>query len=1360
MSSSEALDDFSVDMALMQSIMQRPFFLRPDQAIKGGLRAIHVNRVLAALKKISTSGRSDEIGCGDAAAFHTILFHLAPTALTPPPRKGEDGQASSNFLRDARKLYGESWGVKLAKLRSSADEAAAHRAAAVDARVLPSRLWRSKPAPTSFAAPPPPPTPPTPAEAELWHRASCRLMLARGTHARYGMSSPVRIIEGHVDLLTKIAEYAGIGELWIAEPPRKELFELRRICVVQHREIHHLRAMLEQALASHSMACRHEGWARNREAAAYEACDAMRERSVAVAKDLEEALARIQQLSAENAKLNEQLHSLRSELRGERKERSVAEHELREKILEIEKKTESRVVDALRDQDREIRAERVRLANERDASTREMQDAQELAAQLSTSLERVRSCSKAKLLEEIKEQEGKIKELIARRTTNQLTIKEANLWKQAAKQSTEAAAKQRSRLNEFWASEKEADRELEKAQVALAEVQKTCEEQKVKLKEQQAEISCLKAIAEPGKERFKTKGHFSATVDLSIVQVLSLGIARKKVPQLYGIFARLFGIKLPGREIMVPGPVVDGKRTFVKRFVFHTPGATHCKEMASVMYQINKLQVGQWLLEYMNSEETSCCYLADGAEAQQLERLGQVLARRIEGKLQLMALDVNTVESKTGEAQAAAFKQSIEEAVKLMEEAGLVDQRAAELLRRFLPTCSCNDRAANGRKGARLVLGLADGDDDPTCAEHALVNILEEGRKAMDLVLRRLMEITEAQAEADAEKIKAMRTCVGWFSSPVCALIYQVAKYCAMCSTKGYAIGRKFLEWMEARLADTEDQSELLGHSEDLLAICGSRMYVFFLDAAVTERLLSTGSLLTYLEEESDMGTENGGKLRASILKGASSTCMAGVRAMALICDTVFWKMIRAVKPSAEKHVLDVLPRVWPTAHTFFKQAAASPAAIIDGSLYMELGIELPVTRATPSQGSRAARHEIDMERIRRKAVGDPIVEQLLSAAFEAMAKATANHAAEWLPAGLVATDGSITTEGKLCAAKITPELRAKYDAFCATSTPVERLHAIGRFVDDRGKLQRVDSRAGVQLGIFNGQAAYLADMTAEQLEKTLNVSRPAARRARRVTIKQQLIAAGRAKRAEREAKLSGKRARKLAKAAEKARLEKVTLATTYSQLKVMAIPELQDQLRAFKLQGKSKLKFALSQKDRAAYCRQLQALLLEAHGTQANDLDGNDSGCGADGVVRKLRASKGGGGKKRAAGTCELNGYIWQADEEFDIERLIDKKIEYRSVGKVRNEPILTSPSLPAYLHLPIICLLLVWCQGKHKSTKEIIYYKVLWEGFPPDVATWEPESAIHDDFIDEYEATVEAEAELEAEEEAEDEEDAMEEE
>ena len=109
-----------------------------------------------------------------------------------------------------------------------------------------------------------------------------------------------------------------------------------------------------------------------------------------------------------------------------------------------------------------------------------------------------------------------------------------------------------------------------------------------------------------------------------------------------------------------------------------------------------------------------------------------------------------------------------------MEKANLIDARAADMLRKFLPTCSMNDRASTARAAARKVLGLPDGDDDPTCAEHGLVNILEEGRKAMDKVLREMMAITDAQAEGDAAKIKAMRTCVGWFSSPACALIYQV----------------------------------------------------------------------------------------------------------------------------------------------------------------------------------------------------------------------------------------------------------------------------------------------------------------------------------------------------------------------------------------------------------------------------------------------------------------------------------------------------------------------------------------------------------------------------------------------------------
>ena len=41
-----------------------------------------------------------------------------------------------------------------------------------------------------------------------------------------------------------------------------------------------------------------------------------------------------------------------------------------------------------------------------------------------------------------------------------------------------------------------------------------------------------------------------------------------------------------------------------------------------------------------------------------------------------------------------------------MLKAGLVDARAADLLRRFMPTCSMNDRASAARAAARKALGL------------------------------------------------------------------------------------------------------------------------------------------------------------------------------------------------------------------------------------------------------------------------------------------------------------------------------------------------------------------------------------------------------------------------------------------------------------------------------------------------------------------------------------------------------------------------------------------------------------------------------------------------------------------------------
>ena len=50
------------------------------------------------------------------------------------------------------------------------------------------------------------------------------------------------------------------------------------------------------------------------------------------------------------------------------------------------------------------------------------------------------------------------------------------------------------------------------------------------------------------------------------------------------------------------------------------------------------------------------------------------------------------------------------------------------------------------------------------------------------------------------------------------------------------------------------------------------------------------------------------------------------------------------------------------------------------------------------------------------------------------------------------------------------------------------------------------------------------------------------------------------------------------------------------------------------------------------------------------------------------------------------------------------------------------------------------------HCLTACVLCLQVLWQGYPPEVATWEEESAIHDEYIDQYEADLEAEAELEA--------------
>ena len=148
-------------------------------------------------------------------------------------------------------------------------------------------------------------------------------------------------------------------------------------------------------------------------------------------------------------------------------------------------------------------------------------------------------------------------------------------------------------------------------------------------------------------------------------------------------------------------------------------------------------------------------------------------------------------------------------------------------------------------------------------------------------------------------------------------LAAQVCKYVALFSSKGYAVGAKFREWMLAEAevlkeeAGGEDDEELLGCIEDLMAICGSRDYVFFMNAAVVERLAQAHSLRSYLEEERDLGGEAGGKLRASILTGfGSEGIMATVRTMARCtalgahCTVAMWPHRRTRPGSARARAL------------------------------------------------------------------------------------------------------------------------------------------------------------------------------------------------------------------------------------------------------------------------------------------------------------------------------------------------------------------------------------------------------------------------------------------------------------------------
>mgnify|MGYP007078087322 CR=1 FL=1 len=304
-------------------------------------------------------------------------------------------------------------------------------------------------------------------------------------------------------------------------------------------------------------------------------------------------------------------------------------------------------------------------------------------------------------------------------------------------------------------------------------------ELQAQLKAATEEAARFKAIAEPPRSKFYNNG-FTPEVDLCALEVMLLGggVARNQVPELFTIFGNFFGVKIPLRNqsMRVPAGKVDGKMTYTDKPMLCTPSKTHCKRLLPVLNQLHKLHVGKELLR--GGVNAHFCYGSDGAESLQRDFVLHQLTRRVEGKLHTISVDMQQMHSKGSEAQAESFIGSLKEIAELCKRAGITED-ISPLITNPNVTSSINDRAAAARKAARLVLAKLLGvdvdtiPDGPTCAEHAWVNILEEGRKAIDGVLREMMNITEDQAEADAKKVKAMRTAVGWFSSPACATIYQ-----------------------------------------------------------------------------------------------------------------------------------------------------------------------------------------------------------------------------------------------------------------------------------------------------------------------------------------------------------------------------------------------------------------------------------------------------------------------------------------------------------------------------------------------------------------------------------------------------------
>jgi len=143
-------------------------------------------------------------------------------------------------------------------------------------------------------------------------------------------------------------------------------------------------------------------------------------------------------------------------------------------------------------------------------------------------------------------------------------------------------------------------------------------------------------------------------------------------------------------------------------------------------------------------------------------------------------------------------------------------------------------------------------------------------------------------------------------------------------------------------------------------------------------------------------------------------------------------------------------------------------------------------------------------------------------------------------------------------AERLTPELRAKYDALLATSTPVEPWAKPATKLPSSNARTRAPALAS-RWAKFNHQDVWLNIKTSPELETILRIAWREARLGLQLTMKMLRVRNGKAKEELREEKLKGKRTRKKAKEAEEAGIAAVVLKRKYSELKSLGINELRD---------------------------------------------------------------------------------------------------------------------------------------------------------------------------------------------------------